>query len=93
MRRAALAALCLGLIVEVGGEDAGLSPGPANPADIGTRCAVIAGREDRGYLNCAEQKRSAQRPRQVERVEPLRARDSAVGQDERATRRSPVRGR
>ena len=37
----------------------GLSKGPLNPADIGSRCAVMAGRDDRAFLHCAEQ---AQRP-------------------------------
>jgi hypothetical protein len=36
-------------------QETGLSKGPLNPADIGTRCAVMAGRNDRAYLNCLEQ--------------------------------------
>jgi len=43
------------LALEIDPDVDGLSKGPSNPADIGTRCAVMAGREDRAYLSCAEQ--------------------------------------
>ena len=56
-KRSALIALfflfCLPL-TETSPNETGLSKGPANPADIGNRCAVMAGREDRAYLNCPE---------------------------------------
>jgi hypothetical protein len=58
MRRCALSVLLL-LAAEVGGEEAGLSKGPADPSPIGTRCGVMAGRTDRAYLNCADQVRPA----------------------------------
>lgn len=60
MRQWALVVLLL-LAAEVGEEDAGLSKGPADPADIGTRCAAMAGRTDRAYLNCAEHDRRARK--------------------------------
>jgi hypothetical protein len=66
MRRCSLAVMLL-LAAEVGGEAPGLSKGPADPADIGTRCAAIAGRTDRAYLNCAEHDRPG-----------LKARDPAL---------------
>jgi hypothetical protein len=50
-------------------DTSGLSKGPLNPADSGSRCAAMAGREDRAYLDCMEQ---AQRP-------------AAVGQERRGT--------
>jgi hypothetical protein len=28
-------------------------PGGINPADIDSRCSIMAGREDRAYLNCS----------------------------------------
>jgi hypothetical protein len=34
-------------------DEIGLSKGVANPADIGSRCAAMAGRDDRAYLDCA----------------------------------------
>ena len=47
--------ILLAAAAEIGAEETpGLSKGPANPAEIGTRCAVMAGREDRAYLNCPE---------------------------------------
>ena len=62
MRQWALVVVLL-LAAEVADEDAGLSKGPADPSDIGTRCAVMAGRADRAYLNCAEHDRRASRTR------------------------------
>lgn len=52
MRKCAFA-IALLLASEMGGEEVGLSTGPADPGDIGTRCSVMAGRTDRAYLNCA----------------------------------------
>jgi hypothetical protein len=63
MRQCALAVLLLLLATEVGGEEPGLSKGPADPADIASRCAVMAGRTDRAYLNCAEHDRPTRKPR------------------------------
>ena len=60
MREWAFVVLLL-LAAEVGDEEAGLSKGPTDPSDIGTRCAVMAGRTDRAYLNCAEHDRRAPR--------------------------------
>jgi hypothetical protein len=51
-RRVLLALLLLA--TEVDTDEIGLSKGAANPADIGSRCAVMAGRDDRAYLDCAE---------------------------------------
>jgi hypothetical protein len=45
------------LTLEIGDEETGLSKGPADPADTGSRCAVMAGRDDRAYLHCAEHAR------------------------------------
>ena len=56
MRRWALLALLVATM-EADAEDVGLSKGPTNPTDLGTRCAVMAGRDDRAYLHCAEQLR------------------------------------
>ena len=48
--------ILLAAAAEISAEETpGLSKGPANPAEIGTRCAIMAGREDRAYLNCPEQ--------------------------------------
>jgi hypothetical protein len=41
-------------LVEIDDETTGLSKGPVDPSDLGTRCAVMAGRDDRAYLHCAE---------------------------------------
>lgn len=54
MRRCALAVLLL-LAAQNASDETGLSKGPENPADLGSRCAVLAGREDRAYLDCAAQ--------------------------------------
>lgn len=54
---------------EIGDEETGLSKGPANPADLGTRCAVLAGREDRAYLHCAEPTPATPKRREPVRLE------------------------
>jgi hypothetical protein len=68
LNRCALAALVL-LGAELGGDETGLSRGPADPSDLGTRCAAIAGREDRAYLKCAEPERAGPQPSDVIRLE------------------------
>jgi hypothetical protein len=47
-------ATLLVLAMESGSEETGLSKGPENPAEIGSRCAVLAGRDDRAYLDCGK---------------------------------------
>jgi hypothetical protein len=54
---------------EPGGDETGLSRGPADPADLGTRCAVMAGRDDRAYLKCAEPERAVPRPNDALRLD------------------------
>jgi hypothetical protein len=85
----------LRLMADADTETSGLSKGPLNPADIGSRCAVTAGREDRAYLHCSEQaQRPAAPPREdvgtssrLQRLE--HSRDSYDG----AARRFPLRRR
>jgi hypothetical protein len=90
MRRCALVALLL-LAAETGSDETGLSKGPENPADLGSRCAVLAGREDRAYLDCAAQapKASSNDAASQERspTEP------SVSGKEGGGRRYPIRGR
>ena len=43
------------LAMQSGGEEPGLSKGLDDPADLGTRCSVLAGRDDRAYLDCGKQ--------------------------------------
>ncbi|HEX3179276.1 MAG TPA: hypothetical protein VHZ49_21560 [Methylomirabilota bacterium] len=52
-RSVAIGLMLLALDLDL--EMPGLSKGPADPADIGTRCAVMAGRADRAYLPCAQE--------------------------------------
>lgn len=54
-RYVALALVLLSMELDAG--TIALSKGPTDPADIGSRCAVMAGREDRAYIDCAEQAR------------------------------------
>lgn len=49
------------IAMDVEADQIGLSKGVANPADTGSRCAVMAGREDRAYLDCAESARRGAR--------------------------------
>ena len=79
------------LTMEIGDEETGLSKGPENPADIGSRCAVMAGRDDRAYLHCAEQARR----RSTAADESSGASDARIQPgwtDGNAARRYPVRG-
>jgi hypothetical protein len=71
IRHVALAAL-LALAMENQSEETGLSKGPENPADIGSRCAVLAGREDRAYLDCGKLAPSPSTSRGVAPGEPSR---------------------
>jgi hypothetical protein len=48
-------ATLLVLAMQSGSEELGVSKGLADPADLGTRCSVLAGREDRAYLDCGKQ--------------------------------------
>jgi hypothetical protein len=54
MKHSAVATLLV-LAMQSGSEEPGLGKGPADPADLGTRCSVLAGREDRAYLDCGKQ--------------------------------------
>ena len=54
------------LMTDADTETTGLSKGPLDPADIGSRCAVTAGREDRAYLHCSEQAQRPAAPTQVD---------------------------
>ena len=98
-RRSALPILLL-LAMEIGAmaigaEEAGLSKGAANPADLGHRCAVMAGRDDRAYLHCADEARRRMAPADGTRGTPsdgLRPEHSDSSRDG-VTRRYPLRGR
>jgi hypothetical protein len=54
MTHGAVAALLV-LAMQSGSEEPGLSKGLDDPADLGTRCSVLAGRDDRAYLDCGKQ--------------------------------------
>jgi hypothetical protein len=90
-RRGALAALLV-LAMQGDGEETGLSKGPQNPADLGTRCSVLAGREDRAYLDCGKQAPQPPAPRQVTPPEQPRPDHSGTGR-EGTGRRYPLRRR
>lgn len=77
--------------MEIGAEETGLSKGPADPADIGSRCAVMAGRDDRAYLHCADEARRRTAPADGTGGTPP-DRHSESGRDG-VTRRYPLRGR
>jgi hypothetical protein len=79
------------LAAENNSEETGLSKGPVNPADLGSRCAVLAGREDRAYLDCAAQAPKAT-TNDATLQDRLRTDPSVSGHDE-GGRRYPVRGR
>ena len=86
MTRGVLLALLLALEPGAdGSEVTGLSKGPGNPADIGSRCAALAGRDDRAYLDCAEQAGSAAKGGEAAR--PKRARPEHPGWDPGPRRR------
>jgi hypothetical protein len=92
LRQDVLAALLILLAMEGDDEVPGLGKGPANPADIGTRCAVLAGREDRGYLDCARQAPPSSTSRGRTPAEPVHPGPSG-GTREGTARRYPLRGR
>jgi hypothetical protein len=77
----------------IGADQTGLSKGPENPADIGNRCAVLAGRGDRAYLDCAEQGRTARNVNEATGVERRRTDDWTSGHESRPARRYPLRSR
>jgi len=85
IRQVALAAL-LALAMENESEETGLSKGPDNPADIGSRCAVLAGREDRAYLDCGKLAPPSSTSRGVAPGEPPRPEPSASGHEGEAGR-------
>lgn len=91
MSEGALAVLLM-LALESGGEVTGLSKGPDNPADIGSRCAVLAGREDRGYLHCGKHAPPAATSGGGAPTEPSRPEPFGVGR-EGTDRRYRPRGR
>jgi len=83
------------LMAESDTETSGLSKGPLNPADIGSRCAVTAGREDRAYLHCSEQAQRPAAPTQEDvgtssQLQPL---EHSRGNYEGDARRLPLRRR
>lgn len=82
-------------VMEIGAEETGLSKGAADPADIGSRCAVMAGRDDRAYLHCADEARQRTAPVDGTRgtlPDRLRPEHPEPGRDG-VTRRYPLRGR
>jgi hypothetical protein len=85
MRRGALAALLV-LAMESGSEETGLSKGPQNPADIGSRCSALAGREERAYLDCGKQASQPSTSRGVAPLEPPRPDQFGVGREGTADR-------
>jgi hypothetical protein len=91
MRRWALAMLLM-VATQNSTEETGLSKGPADPADLGTRCSVMAGREDRAYLDCGMQAPKASTPGSVTPPERPRIDDSGGGRDGTG-RRYPLRSR
>jgi hypothetical protein len=93
MRQGALAALLM-LVVQGDTDETGLSKGPENPADLGSRCAPIAGREDRAYLDCGRQGFQPSTSRGSGNVPPEQLRPDQFGIGREGTgRRYPVRGR
>jgi hypothetical protein len=92
LSRSALPMLLL-LAMEIADEETGLSKGPANPADIGSRCAVIAGRDDRAYLHCAEQARRRATAADESGIPSDRPHVHPGWSDDGVTRRYPLRGR
>jgi hypothetical protein len=86
MKRYVLATMVL-VSAEVGGDETGVSRGPANPADLGSRCAVMAGRDDRAYLNCAEQEPSTPKANNATRIQ--RPDTDHPSSDSRPARRYP----
>ena len=92
IRQLALLALLLSEI-ETGVESIGLSKGPIDPADIGRRCAPMAGRHDRGYLDCTGQAhRSSAVSEEGRFLDRLRLNAPGSGHDV-STRRYLLRGR
>ena len=73
-------------------DDSGLSRGDANPAELGTRCAVLAGRDDRAYLDCGMQAPRPTPSSDATLNDRLRI-DPSGGGHESAGRRYPVRSR
>lgn len=91
IRRVALATLLV-LAMQGEREETGLSKGPENPADIGSRCSALAGREDRAYLDCGKQAPESSTSRGVTPHEEPRAGQFGVGR-EGTGRRYPLRSR
>lgn len=89
MRRCLFVVLSLAAV----GDDTGLSKGPANPADMGTRCAAIAGRDDRAYLNCGQQGKPTENASSPSQSAPAHTRPPDVRPDEGVSRRYPSRNR
>jgi len=73
-------------------DETGLSRGDANPAEVGTRCAVLAGRDDRAYLDCGTQAPKPTSSSDATLNDRLRI-DPSGGGHESAGRRYPVRSR
>jgi hypothetical protein len=91
MRGYALAALVM-LALDAGADEVGLSKGAADPADLGTRCSAMAGREDRAYLDCGKHAPGVSTPTGVAPREPGRTERSGSDSDNTA-RRYPFRDR
>ena len=93
-RRCAFLTL-LFLTIESDPETIGLSKGSTDPADIGSRCAVMAGRDDRAYLHCADRTEplaGVSHGRTGTSVAPLRFEDLG-GRHDGGTRRYPLQRR
>ena len=83
------------LMTDADTETTGLSKGPLDPADIGSRCAVMAGRDDRAYLHCSDQTQPPAAPshEQVGTSSPRPRLDHSGGSYEGDARRFPLRTR
>lgn len=73
-------------------DETGLSRGDVNPTDLGTRCSVLAGRDDRAYLDCGAPASKPSSSSDATLNDRLRIDPSGVGH-EGAGRRYPVRSR
>jgi hypothetical protein len=92
MKRYLVATLLL-QAASVSAQETGLSKGPVNPADIGTRCAVMAGRDDRAYLNCLERHGATVSPPVQEQARNQRPYTDHPGDLRSPAGRYPRRGR
>ena len=80
------------LALESGADETGLSKGPADPADLGSRCSVMAGREDRAYLDCGRRAPGVSTATDIIPLERWRIEHFGASPDGTA-RRYPLRAR